>query len=113
MARTATASREKPPVVQSTGERSKLINACVSAKIVLKTSLHIPVESARSAEGVRSHLAPAEPIANVEPSRKTDKLTDAVDRVASRTPDAGVLRVRVCWMEAGKAARHASGRGRW
>jgi hypothetical protein len=54
-----------------------------------------PVERASRAEGVRAHLAPPDPIADNHALRESDHLTNAVDRVARRTPDRGLLSVLV------------------
>lgn len=50
-----------------------------------------PIKLARGANRVRAHVFEGEPVPNGEIRRKASKRTDAVDRVASGSPDAACL----------------------
>ena len=49
------------------------------------------VEFAGCTHSVSTHLAPAQPVTDLETSGKRHDLTDTVDRVAGRAPDRGLL----------------------
>jgi hypothetical protein len=53
------------------------------------------VERTSSAHGIRAHLAPTQPIPDLNPSGEMDDVPDAIDRVARRSPDGGSFGILV------------------